>query len=199
MNLSRLFAITAAAGLLAAPLAARADFTLDGKYAGEDKAKNHVWKRVGPSNKVVCLAWDDKATDKTESCVVKYATDNVRPMFLLEIKGGKFYQAGKLVDSAPTKQTDSGFYIFVESSDGKFYASPLDRVGQIHHSTFLAGGPVKTAGEMKFTKGVLTSINNASGHYKPSAQSTTDALADLKKAGVDIKKVKTADITKGSH
>jgi hypothetical protein len=187
-----------AALLLLAPLAARADFTLDNKYAGEDKPKNHVWKRLGPKDKVVCAAWDDKATDKTESCVVKYASATERAIFKVEVKKGLLTQAGRPMDSTPSKMTDSPFYIFVEAPDGTFYASPVDKVGQVHHSTFLAGGPVKTAGEMKIKKGVLTELNNASGHYKPSAASTQQALADLKALGVNVKKVKTADITKGA-
>jgi len=175
------------------------DFKLDSHYVGEDKPNNHVWKSVGSPGKLVCQAWDDKATKDTKSCVVKYASPTERAMFLVTVKNGKLMQAGALMDSTPKKMSDPTSYIFVESPDGKFYASPINPIGVIHHSTFLAGGPVKTAGEIKVVQGVLTSINNSSGHYKPSAQSTTEALDDLKKLGVDIKKVKVADVVKGSQ
>jgi hypothetical protein len=189
---------TAAITTFAAPVL-QADFNLDHKYAGEEKPNNKVWRRTGPTDKVVCMAWDDKAPKDAKACVVKYASPTERKMFLFEVKKGKLLQAGRPMDSTPKKMTDSPFYIFVEAPDGTFYASPVDKVGTIHHSTFLAGGPVKTAGEMKIVAGVLKSINNASGHYKPSAASTNQALLDLKALGVPTKGVTTADITKGAH
>jgi hypothetical protein len=186
--------------LLTAPSVFAAEFTLGEKYAGEDKPGNKVWERkqTPDKSKVICTAWTDTTKAPAESCVVKYASPSEREMFAVEVKKGKLYQAGQLMDSTPKKMTDSAYYIFVQAPDGKFYASPVDKVGQVHHSTFMGGGPVKTAGEMRVEKGVLKGLNNNSGHYRPSTESTLAALEDLKTAGVDIKKVKVEDITKGA-
>jgi hypothetical protein len=36
-----------------------------------------------------------------------------------------------------------------------------------HHSSFLAGEPVASAGEIRAKNGVLELVSNASGHYEP--------------------------------
>lgn len=60
------------------------------------------------------------------------------------------------------------YAIFVMAESGELYLSKNRKVGEFHHSSFLAGKPVAAAGEMIIKKGIIIEINNASGHYMPS-------------------------------
>lgn len=51
------------------------------------------------------------------------------------------------------------------------------------HISLSGGDPVIAAGEVKFVDGVVKSINNKSGHYKPSGKSAQQAA--LKAFGVE--------------
>ena len=70
--------------------------------------------------------------------------------------------------------------------DGTFYASKYQKVGEFHHSSLLGGEPVAAAGEMAVKNGVLLFLSNKSGHYRLGAEFVNQALAALRKAGVDL-------------
>jgi hypothetical protein len=56
-----------------------------------------------------------------------------------------------------------------------------------HHSSILAGKPVRGAGEIKFdADGNIVRINNSSGHYKPGATQMIDTVEILVTAGALI-------------
>jgi hypothetical protein len=58
------------------------------------------------------------------------------------------------------------------------------------HSSFLAGAPVRTGGELKVVNGVVKTISNASGHYQPSLSSLRRAVDWLKESGAaDVQQV----------
>lgn len=63
-------------------------------------------------------------------------------------------------------------------------------VGKGHYN--LSGGAeeVQAVGQFKLWKGNVTSINNNSGHYKPSPAEAAQSVNALKKAGVDMSKAK---------
>ncbi|MCC5643656.1 hypothetical protein LC607_12000 [Nostoc sp. CHAB 5824] len=85
--------------------------------------------------------------------------------------------------------------IFVLSPDGKFYADAHEE-GKYHHSSALAGIPVKGAGAIKVIGGTLEEISDKSGHYKPNMHQMYTTLMQLQKCGVDPKtyKVYTRDL-----
>ncbi|MEX6429946.1 hypothetical protein AB6A68_08855 [Ferrimicrobium acidiphilum] len=87
-----------------------------------------------------------------------------------------------------SKFMGSGFAIFVMDKAGKIY-SAQHKVGLFHHSSFLAGGAVAGAGEMKVESGTLKTITNKSGHYRPTAEEMVQVLDELYSRGVDLKKV----------
>jgi hypothetical protein len=79
-----------------------------------------------------------------------------------------------------------GWGIYVMDQAGNFYAGP-HKVSLFHHSTFLAGGEVAGAGELKAVQGKLVGITNKSGHYAPAAEEAFQVLHHLKSAwGIDL-------------
>lgn len=64
------------------------------------------------------------------------------------------------------KSSREGF-IFVYDTEENLYVTEYHDVGKFHHSSFLSGNDVKCAGKINFENGVILSISNDSGHYKP--------------------------------
>jgi hypothetical protein len=81
-----------------------------------------------------------------------------------------------------------GFAIFVMDKMGKIY-SAQHKVGLFHHSSLLAGGEVAGAGEMKVQSGVLKTITNKSGHYRPTAAEMVQVFDELYSRGVNLHQV----------
>lgn len=50
--------------------------------------------------------------------------------------------------------------------NGNLYASPDQKVGHTHHSSFLGGDPVAGAGEIEVRDGKLVAMTYQSGHYR---------------------------------
>lgn len=73
-----------------------------------------------------------------------------------------------------------------------------DGDNRVNHSSFTAGGMVMCAGTLKISNGILTSFNNNSGHYKPTAQNVYEALMALRDDNIDLLQVKVL-ITIGVH
>ncbi len=73
--------------------------------------------------------------------------------------------------------------IFIMGFDGRLYASNSFHVGLVHHSTFFAGRSVAAAGELQVSNGVIKSMTNCSGHYRPPYSVTEQAVKSLKAQG----------------
>lgn len=77
---------------------------------------------------------------------------------------------------------DLGTCIYVVDEDDNFYFEPVGQQGQsLNHCSFLAGRPVKCAGTIGITQGIVGYIDNASGHYQPSRKNLVRGLEALKK------------------
>ncbi len=59
-------------------------------------------------------------------------------------------------------------------------------VGFLHHSSFMAGGDVMTAGTMNVDHGRLKEITNDSGHYTPDRKTLVPALQSLRDQNVNV-------------
>lgn len=57
-------------------------------------------------------------------------------------------------------------------------------VGVFHHSSFFSGGKVRCAGTMEAEDGIVTRLDNYSGHYRPTAQHVLTFLQFLHKHNV---------------
>lgn len=65
----------------------------------------------------------------------------------------------------------------------------IKELGAQFHSSFMAGRPVQCAGMISAENGIITKINNASGHYKPVDLALAKLLRHLKTVGVNIRKI----------
>ncbi len=120
---------------------------------------------------------------------VKYLTTQPqREQFQLDVSGGILQQQKQPFNTASsfTSHSGRGWAIYVMDPNGFFYAGP-HQVGQFHHSSFLAGGVVAGAGELKTDhSGKIQEISNKSGHYTPSSSQMFQVFTQLEKGGVDL-------------
>jgi hypothetical protein len=79
-----------------------------------------------------------------------------------------------------------GTAIFVMGFDGTLYSSLTYGRNMIMHSSFFSGKPVAAAGEIKAQNGVIQSMNNCSGHYRPTVAETQQAIDSLNVQGYDV-------------
>lgn len=79
-----------------------------------------------------------------------------------------------------TSGGDLGTCIYVVDEDDNFYIEPPGQDAQsLNHCSFLQGRPVRCAGTIGITQGVVGYIDNASGHYRPSRQNLVKGLEAL--------------------
>ncbi|MBC7622158.1 MAG: hypothetical protein H7232_02095 [Aeromicrobium sp.] len=82
--------------------------------------------------------------------------------------------------------------LFIEGDNMK----PKDMGFQ--HSSFLAGRPVLCAGSIKIEDGRLVSIDNSSGHYRPTQKNLYQALLELSNQKVTLDNV-VCDVSDGPN
>ena len=102
-------------------------------------------------------------------------------------KSGRLFQGRKPVMQRMDTSDGTnpvGKYLFVMDGDGRVYAAPARAV--VHHSAFLAGGPVAAAGLLEVDHGRLTGADNDSGHYKPPIEFLDQFLREMGSRGVDL-------------
>ena len=124
---------------------------------------------------------------------VKYLTEAERAAYKLSIKDGKLYDAnGKLFDTSDAASVFGGGQekaIFVMDEFGDIFASKTQVVGKFHHSSFLAGKPVAAAGEIEVVDGVIKTVTQRSGHYRPDPEYVQQFVRELKTMGVNTSKI----------
>ena len=129
------------------------------------------------------------------------------------IRGGKLYFAthGQLVDTQDSSYFDHGAgpnpHVtgafrepglncagYVLSTNGDLYAG-IHAPGKIiecmgknpfYHSSYMGGGDVLCGGRIFVKEGVLVGIDNASGHYQPTADQLRQGVRELKRQGVSL-------------
>ena len=129
---------------------------------------------------------------------VSYFSERDRSAYEVLIKDGKLCSAqGDRLDpqlSLPEHSDRTGTAIYVLDTWGTLYVTFDHRFGEIHHSSLVAGAPVLAAGEMVIMDGLLLSISNASGHYKPPPQAIDVVLEHLDRFGADLSQVERFEI-----
>jgi hypothetical protein len=114
---------------------------------------------------------------------VKYiGPGEARDEFELKV-GGSITQGGQPYDTSAmySKFKGDGFAIYVMSKDGRFF-STSHKIGLFHHSSFLGGGDVAGAGEIKVSGGTVQYVTNKSGHYTPGDLELSQTLHALQGA-----------------
>ncbi|HVV82711.1 MAG TPA: DUF4157 domain-containing protein [Kofleriaceae bacterium] len=94
--------------------------------------------------------------------------------------------------------TVRGKFIYVMNAAGQFFAAQAQQ-WILHHSSFLAGGAVASAGEVGIENGRLTSISNQSGHYRPGPAYLWQAVKQLHMLGVPLEGVAVTVMGVGSR
>ena len=80
----------------------------------------------------------------------------------------------------------SPYGIYVMDHCGRIFLTFLHETGLFHHSTFLAGQPVASAGELLVIDGLIVYLDNASGHYKPPGGIAAQVVHRLKVLEADL-------------
>ena len=117
---------------------------------------------------------------------VKYLSAEERKKYLLTVgEDGLLRDAQNQLFDTTNSKTDAvkGKSVFVMDEKGNIYASPHQKRGKFHHSSFLAGGPVAAAGELTAKHGVVTQVSNGSGHYQPDQSFTHQFVEQLRRKG----------------
>jgi hypothetical protein len=107
----------------------------------------------------------------------KYMTPEAAQAFLLSAANGRVSQRDEPYDTTQFGgiHGNAGVGIYVMTRTGQVYSGP-GFISLLHHSSFLAGGDVAAAGEIRAVKGVVTEVSNNSGHYKPEAKYLANIL-----------------------
>jgi len=159
----------------------------DGEAHARTQAAGNGWSDKDFSKHVLTpKITQDESEDKDLAVGVKAVKEEKKEKY--EVKGGSsLTQGGKPFDTSKCQTNGSGanFAIFVMDKKGKIYAAS-HKLGVFHHSSFLAGQEVASAGEMKVTNGKLDVITNKSGHYEPTRRHLYFALKELETRGVAL-------------
>jgi hypothetical protein len=161
---------------------------------------SHAW---GESLPLLSLQPDyhgehEGLSERTRNQKVTYYTDpEVIQKNILTVKDGKFYTYdGKpfhtlgskfVTDEGLTVPFDRAIVVMDEKNQFHYLLEPV--AFETHHSTLVAGKPVKFAGEILVKDGTLELMTDRSGHYKPSLKHTHHFLDHLESLGVNVSKV----------
>lgn len=154
----------------------------------------HIWKRT---------AYPPRMLQDLRR--VEYLSPEERKIyqvsFVRDITGStSLVQNDKILDTTnkSTAFSGKGFTAFVISTDEILYTAS-HKPGTFHHSSFLSGGPVIAAGELRTNPaGTLIEINNKSGHYLPTRKETLALLRFLERQGVNLSYILLRNLVKNS-
>ncbi|WP_214407021.1 hypothetical protein [Pseudonocardia lacus] len=121
---------------------------------------------------------------------VEYFTPEVLEAHRVVVIDGKLHWAhdGSPLDTSNASTVHSAGQpraMFVMDRNGNLYVSPEQIVGQLHHSSFLGGGPVAGAGEISVVNGVPQIMSRKSGHYRPLPEHQRTVADVLREQGLD--------------
>uniref|UniRef100_A0AAV1T1W1 Uncharacterized protein n=1 Tax=Peronospora matthiolae TaxID=2874970 RepID=A0AAV1T1W1_9STRA len=166
------------------------------RYGANLRAYYKEWKRQ-PMEPMKPSFWewlDDESIEvagvprtKLERETVLYCdTAAERQKFALSVQNGVIVRdfGQEIVETGPDG------WIFV-LRDGVLYGCQKEtkKIPRIHHTSFVGGECVQTAGMMVITEGVIKTIFPHSGHYRPSEYELLVLLRFLVKNGVDLSAV----------
>jgi hypothetical protein len=125
---------------------------------------------------------------------VPYFSAAERQPYEVTVLDGKLYWRGALLNTEhPVAGAPKATFIFVMAKDGTLYAAPNGGTAQnIHHSSFLHGGPAAAAGTLVVVDGVVQKITNKSGHYGIRAGKMRQVLTELERRGIDTEHIDTS-------
>ncbi|MEN8149144.1 MAG: hypothetical protein ABFS86_04930 [Planctomycetota bacterium] len=127
--------------------------------------------------------------------------DPKAPLRVVNTKDYADFAARSSIDA----RTDTGAG-FVMSMSRELYVGPFisiqSRNPQLRstfasfHSSFMAGKPVMCAGMIEISNGVVTDIDNLSGHYKPVDVTLVQVLEQFRAIGMNLRRIKVTTMVK---
>src|SRR5689334_3634518 len=115
---------------------------------------------------------------------VPYMSEADRNKYKIAIAAGILFTATGRGLTTSGGQNPMGKFIFVMDGAGTIYAGPNQEVH--HHSSFLSGRPIASAGLIGATDGKITYLDGESGHYMPPKDYFQQVITELKKQKVKI-------------
>lgn len=108
------------------------------------------------------------------------------PAELRQFHRTSFSNSGTLLDAwgRPFHTLDAYEHIFVLDEADQLYEG-IGRTGYFHHSSLMAGDPIRGAGTFRAVNGRLLEITNSSGHYLPDRQMFGPMQEMLQAAGAN--------------
>lgn len=153
------------------------------KYVGENERCTR-----GQRETLCCIPGDGK--DR----MVQYLSVEERKQYMLEFKDGNLLQGGTILPHLePGADANTEVeYLYSMDPAGTIYAKPTSPMltCKFHHSSFVAGGTVAGAGQIKIRQGKATFIDNCSGHYRPSDDIMDQVLSVLERNKVEVERVR---------
>lgn len=130
------------------------------------------------------------ATGLKPGHMVEYFDDVDREAARLTVHDGRLFDGM----GQPFNSTAGGSHwspgqsrsIFVMDGKGNLFVSNNQVVGQIHHSSLLAGQPVAGAGEIGVVDGRIQVLSDRSGHYRPPPECLDQVINYLRDEGVNF-------------
>lgn len=116
-----------------------------------------------------------------ESSRVQYCSEKERQQYRVNVREGRLCWANASIQSSTraAREVDTcgkqGTWIFVIDACGNCFVNKKVK-GRFHHSSFVAGAPVRAAGRLVVEKGCVVSIAPNSGHYRTSLQQLQRAV-----------------------
>ena len=168
--------------------------TMDSLAVWNDKQKQVDYKRYQGSH--LPLSYEKYQLQQDcgpliESTPFNSLGEADRRIYLITCHSGVLLRNGFPFDTSFEKTlfSGNGYAIFVIGSDESMYAG-THIVNVFHHSSFLGGSAVRTAGEMKtLPNGTVVELSNKSGHYRPVIAQNRYMLMYFKNRGVDLSKI----------
>lgn len=123
--------------------------------------------------------------------------DRDRQPYATKVDGGRLLRNGRPLDTTHdyTEHSKEGSAIFVIGPDDDLYCS--SHVGGVfHHSSLLADGIVKWAGEVRTdSAGKIVALSSKSGHYRPTDRENEVMLRWFASLGVNLDEVEFSYFT----
>ncbi len=130
-----------------------------------------------------------KDADEGEDKDVVYFSAIEREKFKVYVKEGRLVNSkGEPLNITNTKA------IYVMDAEGNIYIHPKAVMGKIHHSSLLAGSPMAAGGDIRIVNGLITQINNRSGHYHPTPEMMGQMLDELEVRGTNLEKLEAPEV-----
>lgn len=131
-----------------------------------------------------------------ENSRVHYCTADERQQYRAVVQRGRLVWKNKSLQGRWQRHEcvhtlgDSTFgestrWIFVMDLNRNMYLNRKQK-GRFHHSSFLAGGRVLSAGRIVVDNGVISLLDGTSGHYKTSPSAVRNAKLALARSGIQI-------------